>query len=276
MKPSMLHINEQRAAAAFDEQSLLFDSLYSEDRIISYKRNRVRQHVLQFLKPFSNILELNAGTGEDAIFFASHGHSVHATDISAGMQQQLTLKVKQHDLCDSVSTALCSYTQLCNLQNRGPFNHIFSNFAGLNCTHELGKVLRSFDDILAPGGMVTLVILPRFCLWEMLLIFKGKFRTATRRFFAASGRKAHVEGVHFNCWYYSPQFIQAIMKDSFEVVKLEGLCTIVPPSYIVGFAEKYPRLYAFLVRKEDKYNSSWPWKYIGDYYIITLKKKPAS
>jgi len=54
---------------------------------------------------------------------------------------------------------------------------------------------------------------------------------------------------------------------------LEGLCTLVPPSYIENFAEKHPRLYNFLQRKENSLKSKWPWKLIGDYYIITLKKR---
>ena len=67
-----------------------------------------------------------------------------------------------------------------NLKNRGPYDHIFSNFAGLNCTDELNKVLDSFNCLLKPGGFVTLVILPKFCLWEFLLLFKGKFKLLSR------------------------------------------------------------------------------------------------
>ena len=126
------------------------------------------------------------GIPSDAIFFARQGHTVHATDISAVMQAMLTEKVKLHDLKGSISHELRSFTDLTNLFNRGPYDVIFSNFAGLNCTNELPKVLQSFKNLLKPGGFVTLVILPKFCLWEFLLLFKGKFRTAFRRF---SGRK---------------------------------------------------------------------------------------
>src|ERR1700733_2992661 len=85
--------NELRAAKAFSKQSVLFDEIYSDDTIIQYKRARVRAHVNSFIKPGSRILELNAGTGEDAIFFAGEGHTVHATDISAGMLDKLKEKV---------------------------------------------------------------------------------------------------------------------------------------------------------------------------------------
>ena len=63
------------------------------------------------------------------------------------------------------------------------------------------------------------------------------------------------------------------LKDDFELLSVEGLCSIVPPSYIEGFAEKHPAIYAKLKALEDRYKSSWPWKNIGDYYIITLRKK---
>src|SRR5476649_2263883 len=95
MNEPLLHSYEQAAAAAFNKQAPLFDSLYSRDTIIQYKRKRVREHVMRFLPTRSHILELNAGTGDDAIYFAQQGHTVHATDISAGMQEVLGKKAVQ-------------------------------------------------------------------------------------------------------------------------------------------------------------------------------------
>ena len=268
-----IHPNEQLAEAAFSNQSVVFDELYSGNTIINYKRKRVRDHVLQYLKPGSSILELNSGTGEDALFFAQNGFKVHATDISVGMQAELKRKAELYGMTENISNELCSYTQLSELKNKGPYDLIFSNFAGLNCTGELDKVLASFPLLLKRGGMATLVILPKFCLWETLLAFKGKFRTAFRRFFSGKGRKAHVEGVHFKCRYYNPSYVVKHLKNEFDVLSIEGLCAIVPPSYIEGFAEKYPSTYKFLTGLEDKWKTAWPWKYMGDYYIISLKKK---
>ncbi|MEO7524722.1 MAG: class I SAM-dependent methyltransferase, partial [Ferruginibacter sp.] len=191
--------NEQNAAQAFSAQAPIFDELYGSDMIIRYKRKRVRDHVLKNLKDGSNILELNSGTGEDAIFFAKMGHIVHATDVSEGMQEQLKNKVLKAGLTAKISSEICSFTSLNSLKQRGPYDLIFSNFAGLNCTDQLATVLKSFDKLLNPGGMITLVVLPKFCLWELLLIFKGKFKTATRRFFSKRGRKAKVNGIPFIC-----------------------------------------------------------------------------
>jgi len=273
MNCNIAHINEESAAIAFSKQSDIFDEQYAGNTIIKYKRERVRKHVLTYLNPNSNILELNAGTGEDAVFFASLGHHVHATDIALGMQEKLAQKTDLHKLSALISKETCSYTALNTLKNQGPYDLIFSNFAGLNCTGEIEKVLGSFDSILKPGGFVTLVILPPFCLWETSLIFKGKFKTAFRRFFSSNGRKAQIDGSYFRCWYYSPGFITKKLKHKFRLVEQEGLCTIVPPSYIENFAEKNPGLYSYLTKKENKLKNKWPWKNIGDYYIITLRKQ---
>ncbi|MES1226076.1 MAG: hypothetical protein ABUT20_61945, partial [Bacteroidota bacterium] len=107
MKESSSPMFEQ-AAAAFNKQAAVFDCIYGNDTIIQYKRKRVRDHVMQYLLPHSNILELNAGTGEDAIYFAQQGHFMHATDISIGMQEKLISKIQQNKLEHKISYELCS------------------------------------------------------------------------------------------------------------------------------------------------------------------------
>jgi ubiquinone/menaquinone biosynthesis C-methylase UbiE len=264
---------EQAAAAAFSRQAWEFDSLYGNDTIVRYKRRRVRSHLEKHLASASRILELNCGTGEDAVWLAQQGHKVHATDISGSMLEQVNDKLKHLQLLRSVSLEQCSFTELELLQDKGPYDHIFSNFAGLNATGRLEKVLSAFNFLLKPGGKATLVLLPKFCLWEFSLLLKGKFKTAFRRFSGKKGARAHINGEFFRCWYYNPAYIQTHLSDVFSVIDLEGLCSLVPPSYIAGFAEKHPSLYRFLEKKENSLKSKWPWRSIGDYYIITLQKK---
>lgn len=266
-------INEKAAERAFSKQAANFDELYSSNLIIQYKRQRVRDHVQQWLNPNSKILELNAGTGEDAIWFAQHGHYVHATDISSGMQKKLVAKVDQTEVGSRITNEVCSFTDLQNLSDKGPYDLIFSNFAGLNCTGELDKVLNSFSSLLKPGGIVTLVILPKFCLWESMMFLRGEFKTAFRRFFSSRGVRAHIEGEYFTCWYYNPSCVVKNMEDAFDILSVEGLCTVVPPSYLENFPNRRPALFNWLKVKEDKWKTRWPWKNIGDYYIISLRKR---
>jgi ubiquinone/menaquinone biosynthesis C-methylase UbiE len=264
--------NEKKVAAAFTRQSLVFDSIYNGNPIIQYKRERVRKAILQILKPGGSILELNAGTGEDAIWFATRGYRVHATDISDGMLAAMANKIDAGEI-KNISIETCSFTELALLKKRGPYDHIFSNFGGLNCTGALENVLKDFSSLLNPGGTVTLVIISPFCLWETLQFFRGRFKDAFRRFFSSKGRKAVVEGKEFTCWYYKPSFMRKVMQKEFDYVGIEGMCSLIPPSYMENFPVKYPKLFSFLKRMENKYRSSWPLTRIGDYFIISFRKK---
>src|ERR1700712_354343 len=157
MNMQINHSNEQQAALAFSNQSVIFDKLYAADSIVQYKRDRVRRYMLQYLKPGNAILELNAGTGDDAIFFAQQGFTVHATDIAAGMQKKLKEKVNANELSGEITNEICSFTALGTLMNKGPYDCVFSNFAGLNCTGDLDIVLDQFNGLLKPHGVVVLV-----------------------------------------------------------------------------------------------------------------------
>jgi ubiquinone/menaquinone biosynthesis C-methylase UbiE len=266
------HINELKAAEAFSKQSEVFDQLYESNTIIRYKRKRVREHFLAHAPAGGHVLELNCGTGEDALFLNKQGFGVHATDIAEGMLAEAREKaIKQY--ASNISFEQCSFTKLEELQQGGPYDTIFSNFGGLNCTDELEKVVHSFPALLRSQGIVTLVIVSRFCLWEFLLLFTGRFATAFRRLFSKKGRSASLEGKKFRCWYYSPRQVMQYAQSDFRVLDIEGLCTFVPPSYIEHFPERYPKLFSFLVKLEARFSRTWPFRNIGDYFIITLQKK---
>jgi ubiquinone/menaquinone biosynthesis C-methylase UbiE len=267
------HINELNVSEAFNRQATVFDKLYGDEPIIRYKRKRVRRHILRTAKENGRMLELNCGTGEDAIYFAQKGFQVHATDISGGMLDIVRNKINGSFYRDRITVEQCSFTELDQLSERRAFDHVYSNFGGLNCTGELEKVLATLADLVIQGGIVTLVIISKFCLWETLLLFRGKTKTALRRFFSSHGRAAQVEGKSFKCWYYNPSFVKKCMENKFEFLSLEGLCTIVPPSYMENFDNKYPRTLGFLLKLEDKLKGRWPWNRTGDYFIISFKKK---
>ena len=256
---------------AFSKQAAVFDDEHRDNIIVKYKRERVRKHLNAQLKPGSFTLEINCGTGDDAVFLAKVGHTLHCTDLSQAMLNKLEDKIKNNGFNSSITTQCCSFTDLNRLQNEKKYDHVFSNFGGLNCTGELYKVLNSFGNLLNPGGRITLVIMPRFCLWENLLCLKGNFKTAFRRL-KKNGAESNVEGVVFKSYYYSPHDVINQLKNKYTLEKLEGLCTLVPPSYLKNFPLRLPRFYNFLVRAENKLANKWPWKNCGDYFIISLRK----
>lgn len=262
--------NEIKAGEAFSKQSFVFDKLNAENKVSQYMRTIFRQEVSAHAKPQSIILELNCGTGLDAIYFAEHGHFVLATDISQGMLQQLDKKISEQNLHGKIITQHSSFHDIDKIQNK-KFDHIISNFGGLNCTNDLQDVLLKFSPLLQDGGKITLMIMPKICLWEIAALLKGNFKTAFRRF--KNGTPANVEGIQFLCYYYNPSYVIKTLKKEFEVLSLRGVCIFAPPEAHKHFAERFPKLFSFLCKVDKAIGKKFPFTYCCDHYVITLKKK---
>lgn len=242
--------NSSAVNKAFSAQSIHYDADDTVNRVIADLRKQVYLHVARFMKPGSRILELNAGTGIDASYFVSHGHSVLATDLSDGMINEL----KKKDL----EARQLSYENLDQLQNQ-QFDYIFSNFGGLNCIDDLGKVTKHLPSLVKPGGYVTWVIMPPVCLWEILSL--------TFRRFHKNGVMAHIDGHYFRTWYHSLDDIKRSFGDQFKFVESEGLAALSPPPYKTDF-------FAYnLLRKIDRaLNRTFPFNRWADHIIVTFCK----
>lgn len=262
--------NTHLVSDAFSKQSAVFDQLNEENKLSQYLRNEFRQEVLRHLKPHSSILELNCGTGLDAMYFASQGHSVLATDNAPGMLKQLDQKLQERHLQDRVSTQRCSFHDIDTIRHAS-FDHIISNFGGLNCTGDLRDVLSKLAPLLSAHGKVTLMIMPVISPWELLMALKGKFRTAFRRL--KKSAPAHIEGVHFSCYYYNPGYVINALKKEFDVITLKGVCITVPPEFYQGFVERYPKWFARLKKIDAAIGDHFPFNRCCDHYLITLQKK---
>lgn len=249
---------------AFTLQSKNYDANEIDHPILTWMRSRVRRHAMKFLKPSDTILDINAGTGLDAVYFSQRGHPVLATDSSAGMIEQIRKKTGQLPL----RIQRCSFTDLHEIE-AGSFDFVLSNFGGLNCTHDLIPVATGLPRLLKKDAFVTLVIMPRYCLWEWLHVLKGNFRLATRRL-----RKkilANIEGVPVPTFYHSPRTVVKIFREHFTLVALEGLAVISPPPYMKHFALRHEALYHQLTRI-DELICTWPvLRLLGDHYILTLR-----
>jgi ubiquinone/menaquinone biosynthesis C-methylase UbiE len=80
-------INYMSPNSNFDSAANQYDSDFTHTEIGKMQRRGV-YHFLnkKTLTPNSiSILEINCGTGEDAIWFSKKGHTISATDASSGM-----------------------------------------------------------------------------------------------------------------------------------------------------------------------------------------------
>ena len=102
----------QNVAEAFSLKSQVYDEFGKDHVNLTRMRNQVYRHVVEYLQPGARILELNAGTGTDAVHFARLGFSVHATDFAPGMVARIEEKIAQENLRDRMSVQQCSFTDL--------------------------------------------------------------------------------------------------------------------------------------------------------------------
>lgn len=255
---------------AFSKQSLHYDQEDIANPVLADMRRQVYAHVQRFIKPGSSILELNAGTGIDALYFASSGYAVHATDLSDGMIREIRKKIAGSSQGDRFTCQQLSYDQLHQLEGERRFDHVFSNFGGLNCIQDLHQVTRHLPGILTPGAYVTWVIMPPVCPWELLGVFKGRIGDAFRRF-RKDGVIAHLEGEYFKTYYHSLSDVKAAFGKPFTFIAAEGLAALTPQPHRGDFPVKHPALYKTLKAIDRVVSPRFPFNRWADHIIVTFQ-----
>jgi ubiquinone/menaquinone biosynthesis C-methylase UbiE len=259
-------------AEAFSRTAEKYDRFAEDHPNLARIRARVYRHFSQYLAPGSHILELNAGTGTDAVHLAQQGYKVHATEIAPGMIQRIESKINQHHLRDRLTVQNCSFTALEQVRG-GPFDAVFSNLGGLNCLSDLRTVTGRLPSLLKPGGLVTWVLMPPVCLWELALVFAGNFRFAFRRL-SPGGTIAHLEGMHFMIHYYTPEQVTQAFGTAFITLAIEGLSVFAPPAESKNLAKQHPLVYRWLSWLDDRLANRRPFNRWGDFFIISLRYSP--
>ena len=171
---------------AFDTIAEKYDASFTHSIIGKEQRQIVWGYLEKTLLNHKNlnILELNCGTGEDALWFAKKGHKVLATDISEKMLEIAEQKIITAGLNSIVQTLQIDIKNIIDFQLKEKFDLIFSNFGGMNCMsfEEMEKLTSEVKKLLKPGGQLIMVVMPAFCLWETIyFVLKLNFRNAFRR-----------------------------------------------------------------------------------------------
>jgi ubiquinone/menaquinone biosynthesis C-methylase UbiE len=259
-------------AEAFSRTAEKYDAFAEDHPNQTRMRNKVYAHIERFVSKGAHILELNCGTGTDAVELARRSYTVHATDIARGMLERLQDKVMKFNLEDQISYQQCSFTELDKVQGV-PYDVVFSNLGGLNCIPDLSSVIAQLPNVLRPNGLVTWVLMPPVCLWEMAEIFRGHPRLAFRRF-AHNGTRAHLEGLYFTVYYFTPKKVLEWFGADYDCLAIEGLSVITPTAESKNFAKRYKILYRTLSWLDDRLAVRSPWRGWGDFFIVTLRYQP--
>ena len=261
----------------FDHIAQDYDKEFTDTLIGKAQRDLVWEYLNKQLPENKelNILELNCGTGEDAVFMAGKGHQVLATDNATKMLEVTSQKAFDFGLEEKIRIQHCSLDTI--QQNDFPekFDLIFSDFGGLNCISpdKLKVFFETSTALLKSDGRMILVIMGRFCLWESLYYMaKMKIKSAFRRLNRKSVN-AKVGEEEMSIWYYSAGNIKKSSKDKFEVNCVLPVGIFIPPSYLNPFFKPRIKLFAFLLKMEKKVKKISFYHKIADHYLIDLKRK---
>lgn len=260
--------------ANFDVLAKDYDHSFSNSLTGHQQRTMSRKWLMHFLqgRVRLKILEINCGTGEDAIWLASLGHDVIATDISPAMieacQQKLEFSNRRQPFF-----SVCGFDQLDEMFQSESFDLVFSNFAGLNCLDpfKLEQLLVTLNRIIKPAGNLAVVIFGRFCLSEIFYyLVKLKPRHAFRRWspgpVVVPLKKGTVQPV-----YYHP--VKKLMSGNyFSLVTKRPIGFLIPPSYMEALVVKFKNVFNMLSRMEKKTGFSWNAS-LADHTYILLKKQ---
>jgi ubiquinone/menaquinone biosynthesis C-methylase UbiE len=259
----------ETVAEAFSRTAEKYDAFAQDHPHLTRLREKVYAHIMEHVPRGARILELNAGTGTDAVELAQRGYWLHATDIAPGMLDRLREKTERLGLQGRITVEERSFLTLEDTPG-APFDAVFSDLGGLNCIPDLTPVIRQLPGLLKPGGLITWVLMPHVCLWEMAEILRGNPSLAFRRFSPGKVR-ANLEGLNFDVYYFSPRQVLQWFGANFELLTLEGLSVITPTAESKNFAKLHPRLYALLSWLDDRLSPRWPWRGWGDFYVLTMR-----
>lgn len=262
---------------AFDTLAADYDKTFSHSLTGSSQRMQTRKWLSGFLKSKSelNILEINCGTGDDALWLASLGHKVVATDLSGSMIEKAQQKQVLHPSTNPVNFIQCDFNDLHAELKEVRFDLIFSNFSGLNCIppNKIEILNNHFYNFLKPGAHIAVVIFGKYNLWEMSWYgLQFKFGRAFRRLTRKPSILKLKDGLTQPVYYYSISRFRKLL-NQFSLLEKKPVGLFIPPSYLESFIKKRPRFLRFLDKMEKRAGGIPAFTRYADHCYLLLKKK---
>jgi ubiquinone/menaquinone biosynthesis C-methylase UbiE len=259
------------ASAAFDCMADTYDATFTQSLIGRAQRNVVWRALQDTFRPGDRVLELNCGTGEDALFLAKRGVSVLACDSSTRMiavaQQRKALEAPDSSLQFRVSRN----EDIDVLTSVSHFDGVLSNFSGLNCVRNLPGVARKLTELVKPGAAAFVCLSSRVCLWEMTwYASRGNFRKAFRRL--PGSTVARLNEITVPVWYPTIAAARRSFSPHFRLRSIRAVGLFVPPSYLESWARRHQSVLRRL-EAMDAVFAAWPIvRGMGDHVLLEFEK----
>lgn len=260
---------------AFDHAAATYDADFTDSTIGRAQRGQVWRALDPLLHgPPMQALELNCGTGADAVHIAGAGHFVLATDRSSAMLTAARAKAHQAGLAHRVRTAPLDLQAPQLPPGEGPFDLVLSDLGGLNCIDAdgLAAVGRFVASVLRPGGRFVAVLMADRCLMETAYhLLRARPVTAFRRW-GRGPLDVPVGTGTVPTWYHPPAALRRALGPEYVLEDLRPIGLFVPPGYLEPRLRHRPRLLHWLDRS-DRLAARAPWTArLGDHYLIQLRR----
>jgi ubiquinone/menaquinone biosynthesis C-methylase UbiE len=261
----------QETLQAFDTLAGAYDDMFTRSMIGRAQRDAVWDSLEDLFKPGARILELNCGTGEDALFLARRDIAVVACDGSAGMIETARKRLRGEKPEAPIHFLVLPTELLSRLRPSARFDGVLSNFSGLNCVVNLNQAARELARLVVPHAPVVLCLSTRFCLSEMLwFLFHGKPRKSFRR--TSGHATANIGNFSVNVYYPTLRELARSFSPWFRLRSTKGIGVTVPPSYLESFINGRPRLLACL-QTIDRHIAHLPlFRVLGDHMLLHFER----
>jgi SAM-dependent methyltransferase len=261
-----------QAGVAFDTLADDYDAHFTQSHIGRAQRDVVwREAEAVFGAPLS-ILELNCGTGEDALFLAARGHRVTALDASRAMIERATSRRDLEAPNSAIDFRILPTEHLSSLPPQ-TFDAVFSNFSGLNCVDDLTIVATQLGERTLPGAPLLFCISTRFCLWEFVwYLLRANPRKATRRWPGHS--TATLNGISVTVHYPTITAFAKAFAPHFTLQNFTGIGIFVPPSYVEPWIRHRPRLLAMMCGLDRAICRLPLLRALGDHVLLHFVRTP--
>jgi len=259
--------------APFDAVARAYDASFTNSLIGRAQRESVWREMDRRFRLGQRVLEINCGTGVDALHLAARGIQVVACDASAEMIAVARQRRDASHYRDHVDLRLLAIEQIGQLENQGVYDGVLSNFAGLNCVPDLQCVARDLARLVKPGGRAILCLFGRYCVWEIFwYLLQGDVRKALRRL-RGNGVVANLAPGHrVLVRYPSVGSIQRDFAPHFRLVSWKGAGIAVPPSYLEPWAARFPRLFKFAARVDPGLGRCPGLRALADHTVVIFER----
>lgn len=237
--------------APFDAVAEKYDQVWTNSLIGKAQRGAVWREMDAAFQPGDRVLELNCGTGVDAIHLAERGVEVFACDASYAMIDVARRRLASSRPAANVQFSVLAIEDIALLASRGSFDGAFSNFAGLNCVQNLPGVARDLARLLKPGATALLCLAGRVALWEILwYMLHGKPRKALRRIRRGGAVARLAADSYVKVHYATVGQLKRIFAPEFRLKRWTGVGISVPPSYLEPLAQRFPKTLKVMERAD--------------------------